>query len=66
MPPQYPPFGFSVFFDRHHGRRWCWKDRRDRQHPDDVREGFDLGSRREAIEASRAELRRRGERAGTQ
>lgn len=26
--PPFPPFGFSVWFDRHHGRKWCWRDRR--------------------------------------
>jgi len=58
----YPPFGFSVWYDRHKGRRWCWRERKPKGNPDDVTSGEHLGSRATAIEAVRAELRRRGER----
>lgn len=73
---EYPPFGFSVWYDRHTGRRWCWAerspteiDRRFQQageivpvEEDDVTDGWNHRSRPHAIRSVREELRRRGER----
>lgn len=54
--PTFPPFGFSVWYDRHRNRGWCWRER----HPDNARgdrtaaDGFD--SRAAAIADLRGEL----------
>lgn len=58
----YPPFGFSVWYDRHRGRGWCWRERKPKGNPDDLTSGDGLPSRATAIEVVRGELRRRGER----
>lgn len=57
----FPPFGFSVFFNRH-GKRWCWVDRRAQADPDDIMKGEGYRSRAAANQGARDELRRRGER----
>lgn len=62
LPRAYPPFGFSVWYDRHRGKGWCWRERRPSGPEDDVTEGKHLPSRLAGIEAVRAELRRRGAR----
>jgi hypothetical protein len=62
MPSQpftYPPFGFSVWFDRHHGHGWCWREKRPRGVDTDETEGKNCGSKREAIRQCHAELKRR-------
>ena len=64
LPQQYQPFGFSVWFDRHHGYLWCWRERRPKGDPDDMIVGRNYRGRNEAIEGVRQELRRRGQRNG--
>jgi hypothetical protein len=61
LPRSYPPFGFSVFYDRH-GGGWTWRERRPSGNEDDNTTGSGLSSRAEGIAACRAELRRRGAR----
>ncbi len=62
--PPFPPFGFSVWYDRHHrGRRWCWRERRPSGNPDDLTNGDGFGSKTAAVQAVRLELQRRKVRA---
>jgi hypothetical protein len=58
----YPPFGFSVWYDRHHGKGWCWRERHPKGPDDDVTEGSGFASKSKACDGARAELRRRGAR----
>jgi len=58
--------GFSVWYDRWNGRKWCWREKASSRHvldaETDVREGTGYPSERAAYEAVCAELkRRRGE-----
>lgn len=57
--PPFPPFGFSVWYDRHHGRRWCWRERRPSGSDDDVTEGDGFEHKTDAVLAVRRELARR-------
>lgn len=59
---QYPPFGFSVWYDRHRGG-WCWKERSpDWDDPHNVDEQCGYRRRLDAIAGIREELRKRGQR----
>jgi len=57
--PKYPPFGFSVWFDRH-GKGWCWRQRRPSEVKGHVNSGEGLGKRGLAVLAVRLELAYRG------
>lgn len=50
-PPLLVPFGFSVWYDRHRGRRWCWRDRRAPKSDADVTCGDGYATQTEAIMA---------------
>lgn len=65
LPPM-PPFGFSVWYDRHRGRGWCWRERRPSDEAADVSEGESFATQTAAIQAVREELAARKERATAQ
>lgn len=60
--PPFPPFGFSVWYDRHRGRGWCWQERHPSELQEDRTEGEGFESRRAAIQDVRGELAARRER----
>lgn len=61
--PPFPPFGFSVWYDRHRGRGWCWRERKASEAEDDVTSGEHFDGKTAACQAVREELRARKERA---
>jgi hypothetical protein len=61
--PPFPPFGFSVWYDRHRGRGWCWRERRASEAKADTAEGEGFGSKTAAVQAVREELQGRKQRA---
>lgn len=68
--PPFPPFGFSVWYDRHKGRQWMWRERhpsgdtiRDRDAGLALTEGEGFASKTAACVAVREELARRRDRA---
>jgi hypothetical protein len=57
--PPYPPFGFSVWYDRHRGRAWCWRERRPSESEVDTTEAEGFTSKTAAVQAVREELQAR-------
>ncbi len=58
-----PHEAFTIWFDRHHGQGWCWREKDGspmRTSENDVTNGSGYGSHRQARTAIRSELARRG------